>query len=197
MSNMPQPDGDESREAPPRQLVFLGKPATWKRPEFITRKGSNGRFHRSVTTNKAMKAATEAFQDLAKDQLTGELPSFTSGKLVGVTIWFCTKPNLDYFVSRDGKRLKSKWQKFSKRNSIPFVKVEKPDLDNMVKFVLDAMNGILWSDDDQVVLMRAQQCVDLFPPFKGRTVIEAKELPVESNLMMPVPWWGLIQANTL
>jgi len=42
-------------------------------------------------------------------------------------------------------RIKSRW--LPKRESLPF---RKPDLDNFLKLVLDAMNGILVTDDAQV-----------------------------------------------
>ncbi len=33
--------------------------------------------------------------------------------------------------------------------------VTKPDLDNLVKFIADAGNGLLWEDDRQIVQIRA------------------------------------------
>ena len=35
--------------------------------------------------------------------------------------------------------------------------VSKPDLDNMVKAVGDAMNGIAYSDDSQIVSLKARK----------------------------------------
>jgi Holliday junction resolvase RusA-like endonuclease len=34
-------------------------------------------------------------------------------------------------------------------------KTSRPDIDNLVKFILDALNGIFWNDDTQVVLLSA------------------------------------------
>jgi len=48
----------------------------------------------------------------------------------------------------------------------------KPDLDNLVKFVLDACNGILWSDDSIVVELIARKVYSDNP----KTLIFIKEI---------------------
>ena len=48
----------------------------------------------------------------------------------------------------------------------------KPDTDNCIKFVLDALNGVAWHDDYQVVQINATKCYDSLPPYGGRTYIE-------------------------
>ena len=45
---------------------------------------------------------------------------------------------------------------------------KKPDLDNLVKFVFDSCNGILFDDDRQIVHLEAFKCYDENPS----TVIE-------------------------
>lgn len=35
--------------------------------------------------------------------------------------------------------------------------VTKPDLDNLIKLVLDALNGIVWEDDSQIVHLCAKK----------------------------------------
>ena len=35
------------------------------------------------------------------------------------------------------------------------IHTKKPDLDNLIKFVKDCANGILWHDDSQVVTIEA------------------------------------------
>jgi Holliday junction resolvase RusA-like endonuclease len=39
--------------------------------------------------------------------------------------------------------------------AVPHVK--KPDLDNLVKFVKDCANGVLWRDDSQVIVLHASK----------------------------------------
>lgn len=43
---------------------------------------------------------------------------------------------------------------------------KKPDIDNLVKFVLDACNGILWEDDKKIVAINAKKIYSLEPKTK-------------------------------
>ena len=47
------------------------------------------------------------------------------------------------------------WTRSRKAASVGRPKATKPDLDNVVKNVLDALNGVLWVDDAQVAHLRA------------------------------------------
>jgi len=40
---------------------------------------------------------------------------------------------------------------------------KKPDLDNLVKFVKDCLNGLAWEDDSQVVYLMAEKLYDKDP----------------------------------
>ena len=37
------------------------------------------------------------------------------------------------------------------RNDVPIFNAHKPDIDNLLKFVMDAMNGVFYKDDSQIV----------------------------------------------
>lgn len=50
------------------------------------------------------------------------------------------------------------------------------DLDNFVKLVLDAGNGVIWADDQQVTVAKAQRLVDRKNP---RTEIQIRRLTVD------------------
>jgi Holliday junction resolvase RusA-like endonuclease len=50
--------------------------------------------------------------------------------------------------------------------------VKKPDASNMIKFVEDVLNGIVWNDDSQVVIIEARKRYSYQPS----TVIEIVEL---------------------
>lgn len=54
---------------------------------------------------------------------------------------------------------------------------KKPDLDNLVKFVFDCCNGILFDDDRQIVLLSAFKCYNISPS----TVIDIMPLNVEDR----------------
>jgi len=47
----------------------------------------------------------------------------------------------------------------------------KPDVDNLVKFVLDNGNGVVWIDDKQIVKITARKCYDK----EAKTVIRVRE----------------------
>ena len=47
----------------------------------------------------------------------------------------------------------------------------KPDIDNMDKFVLDALQGFLFANDSQVVRQSLYKCYHHEPPFMGQTVV--------------------------
>jgi Holliday junction resolvase RusA-like endonuclease len=55
----------------------------------------------------------------------------------------------------------------------------KPDLDNLDKFVLDALQGLLFKNDAQIVKQTIVKAYDLQPPFMGRTVIFMQRANVE------------------
>ena len=48
---------------------------------------------------------------------------------------------------------------------------KRPDADNLQKFVLDALEGIAYEDDAQVVSIAVKKVLDTEPPFEGRTYI--------------------------
>jgi len=60
-----------------------------------------------------------------------------------------------------------------KRNR-PIWHTKKPDLDNLIKFVKDCLNGIAWKDDSQVCSIAAEKMYNDEP----QTVICIHEMPV-------------------
>lgn len=54
---------------------------------------------------------------------------------------------------------------------------KKPDVDNVVKIVLDALNGFAWHDDAQVVLLQVAKEYTEHEPFVRVQVSEHKDLP--------------------
>lgn len=53
----------------------------------------------------------------------------------------------------------------------------RPDLDNLVKLILDAANGVLWADDSQVVHLEAEK-IDVRTIPDGQDAAERTELVV-------------------
>ena len=54
----------------------------------------------------------------------------------------------------------------------PFARPIRPDIDNLAKFVLDALNGLLYTDDRQVVKLLVYKLLDNQGECEGRTVVE-------------------------
>ena len=50
--------------------------------------------------------------------------------------------------------------------------IDDPDIDNLIKFVFDALNGIFWKDDKYIAKLSASKMYGEEP----RTVIEIEEL---------------------
>lgn len=65
-----------------------------------------------------------------------QLGAIPSGKALSVKLWFQVKPPV---------KIKHKYP------------VTRPDLDQYVKLVLDAGNGLLWEDDSQIVKLEAHK----------------------------------------
>jgi Holliday junction resolvase RusA-like endonuclease len=47
----------------------------------------------------------------------------------------------------------------------------RPDLDNLDKFVLDALQGLIFENDSQIVSQTISKSYDWNPPFAGRTEV--------------------------
>ena len=127
------------------------------------------------------------FRELARQQLllqTTTIPPIPH-RYVWIKAWFCKKPPQDFFTGGDRTRPKP----FMEQDN-PIVRVMKPDTDNCVKFVLDSLSKVAWSDDDQVCSIEAFKFYDTFPPYDGRTVVEFGVL--DPNTIPQVPNWGRV-----
>ena len=63
------------------------------------------------------------------------------------------------------RQIPKSWSKIKKQNAIQGLEkpVTRPDLDNVTKIVLDALNGHAWHDDGQVIEIYARKIYDLNP----------------------------------
>ena len=58
-----------------------------------------------------------------------------------------------------------------------------PDIDNLLKFVLDVMNGLVYADNRQVVKAVAYKLLDDSGTCQGRTELEV--WPFDGRIHMP------------
>lgn len=113
-------------------ILVPGKPIAKKRPRFF-RKGDH------VGTYNPQETEEGRFLALAR-QFIPSVP--LKGPLSIVAEFRFARPKAHY---RTGKRAGEL------RPSAPFHHTGKPDIDNCLKFVLDALNGLAWTDDRQIV----------------------------------------------
>jgi Holliday junction resolvase RusA-like endonuclease len=82
------------------------------------------------------------------------IPIFSSEVALALTVVFrMRRPNTHFVASkREPERL---------RDTAPnMLSSQKQDVDNLAKFVMDSMNGILYEDDKQVISLHATKLVD-------------------------------------
>lgn len=49
------------------------------------------------------------------------------------------------------------WSKKARKSALGKPHTKRPDVDNLCKFYLDALNGILWHDDAQIYKLQAEK----------------------------------------
>ena len=131
---------------------------------------SRPRFYNGGIANQ-QKDQREQFKRVIIDQLDPSFVPFSGGISLSVEVWFYLKrPNCDFKCSKRGDgRLKSS------SSSCGILAPTGCDIDNLAKFVLDAMNGIVYKDDKQVVKLCCYKLKDNCGSCGGRTIIKVEE----------------------
>tara|TARA_Y100001963_G_C6773707_1_gene446242 strand:- start:1328 stop:1825 length:498 start_codon:yes stop_codon:yes gene_type:complete len=130
-------------------LVILGKPVAQKRHRYTFKKGFARNYDPSFTDKKKFKAKVLEFAPY----------NILKGSIVLCITFHMPRPKNHY---RTGK-----FSHLLKKDS-PNLHIVKPDIDNLVKFVMDAMQGILWNDDCCISALEARKVYS----DKPRTEIE-------------------------
>ena len=110
-----------------------GAPIAKKRPRFARR----GKF---VTTYNDQQTEEGKFICLMQTQLNGHKPI-----PAGTPIYLQAQFHMPFPASMSAKKRATA------------IHTKKPDVDNMLKFLKDCANGVLWIDDSQVVWVCAQK----------------------------------------
>ena len=134
---------ESSLTATPTKIYFevAGKPEPKKRVAY----GRSG--HRYNPSKVAEQQFASAVARLCVDRL-GSVPKFPAGSLL--------KVNVKFLFPR-------------KQNQADAQIVQTADVDNLCKFILDALNGTLYDDDRQVVELSAKKGFDTSP--NGHTIV--------------------------
>lgn len=75
-----------------------------------------------------------------------------------------------------------KYKNILKKTS-PWLHTIKPDIDNLLKFVMDAGQNVIWADDCQIFQVETRKCYSKYP----RTEIEYWEMPEELDTQEGMP----------
>jgi Holliday junction resolvase RusA-like endonuclease len=110
-----------------------GAPIAKKRPRFARR----GKF---VTTYNPQETEEGKFICLMQSQINGHKPI-----PAGTPIYLQAQFHMPFPASMSAKKRATA------------IHTKKPDVDNMLKFLKDCANGVLWHDDSQVVWVLAQK----------------------------------------
>jgi Holliday junction resolvase RusA-like endonuclease len=118
------------------QFTVPGPPVAKGRPRFHRASG------RTYTPEKTVRYE-DTVRTFASQAMAGNAP-MQGPLLVAVAFWV-TVP--------------SSWSKKRQQEAIAgeIQPTKKPDLDNCVKAIKDALNGIVWRDDSQVVTLRLKK----------------------------------------
>lgn len=114
------------------------------------------KFRKDVETS--LMATTEGL-------LVNDFPIFDDNEPVEIELKFHRKIPDGLFIAKDRNRPKVIFANGRKYDS------QRPDIDNLCKFVLDALTGVVYGDDSQVVKLTATKLVDHQHPYTGRVEI--------------------------
>ena len=125
---------------------------------------SKPRTYLPTPARKKMKQFAAMVQTAAESKGFSPIPESLP---VQITVWCLLKrPNSDFVNNQRQGRLKESAQEASKT----WVAI-KPDIDNLAKFVLDAVKGILYTDDKQIVDLHMHKLRDSAGLCNGRVGI--------------------------
>lgn len=65
--------------------------------------------------------------------------------------------HITFCYKRPKNQYRTKNKKLILKDDVPYYKSNKPDIDNLIKFYMDCMNGLVYKDDAQVVSINAQK----------------------------------------
>ena len=128
----------------PIQITVLGEPTAQKRHRHFKR-GSH------VQTYDPSKEKKQDFLWIAQQSAPEEPISHPVHLQVGL---FFGRPKSHYGTGKNSNVLKP---------SAPTLHTQKPDIDNIAKFLMDAMNKVFWKDDSVICSLTVKKRYDFVP----------------------------------
>jgi Holliday junction resolvase RusA-like endonuclease len=137
----------------PVRIVVPGEPVPWARAR---RRG--GQYYTAPAVDAQVDAVQRAWMAAGR-------PRADDGDPLSVCLQFyLARPATHYRTGRHAHEL---------RDDAPAHPTGKPDVDNLVKLPLDALNGLLFGDDAQIVCIASAGKHWCLPDEQPRTTIEA------------------------
>lgn len=118
--------------------------------------------HRSSSRGKFVHRYDPSAKDKVNFLLQAKqyAPKLAHTDVIYLTVWFCMPiPKSHYRTGKFAGTLK---------DGAPTWHTKKPDVDNLIKFVMDSLNKVFWKDDSQICSVIAQKRYDEKP----RTIIQ-------------------------
>lgn len=119
------------------------KPKGKERPRFVRR----GKYVSTYTPKTTLKYE-EIIRNAFVEQCIGKYDKEYVGA-VKVSIWAHFEPPKSYSKERREELIKNVYH------------INKPDLDNITKSILDALNGVAWKDDSQICDLEVHKCYEI------------------------------------
>ena len=118
-------------------IIIPGRPIAKKRPRFV-RRGEH------VITYNPQETEEGRWLLMAKGQITETM----TGPVNMNCKFFFARPKSHFGTGKNQDKLKP---------SAPAFHTQKPDIDNLQKFVKDCLNGIAYKDDCQIIYVEASK----------------------------------------
>ena len=110
------------------------------RPKPQQRHRSRGRFQYDPSSKDKKDFLLQAQQYAPKKPIS---------RMIDMELTFCYKRPRTHFISKNKKLIL--------KEDAPFYKGSRSDLDNLVKFVADSLQGVFYKDDSQIVSLSANK----------------------------------------
>ena len=135
------------------EIIIQGNPTAQQRHRFGYRKGK-------IHTYDPSSQKKDDFLVLIHNQAP---KSPLKGAISLTCKFYCTRPKAHFGTGSNAKKLKT---------SAPLWVSKRPDIDNYLKLIMDAGNGVLYQDDSQIVKVLMLKSYSIKP----RTEITLEEL---------------------
>jgi len=134
------------------RIIISGCPIAKKRPRFVRR--GNG-----VITYNPQETEEGKWLLMAK----GQVDRVLQGPVRMECYFIFERPKSHFGTGRNSGEIKA---------SAPEHHIQKPDIDNLVKFVKDCLNGVAYRDDCQIIRSLSEKMWGS----EQRTVVEVEEI---------------------